>query len=243
MPGGGGGGGGGTTAGPGAADDELGMHDVLPGAAAGGCRRGVEKLGEHRCHFLVVGIHGADGGGEEAGQLSVAVADDVQVVGDVRTLLFQASDRLYPADVVAAEDPLTPRVAVLDLHSQGTDDQTAATLTGVLLSGLADGGGIELLSNADLRNMLTLEDEAHRYVIHAAIPAELPTEAGLRLTDVRVEQRSLTTSRRIDADHATIEVARGAIAGLQIDLAHHPEPSVMLLQGLGFLILAGRRRR
>ena len=38
-----------------------------------------------------------------------------------------------------------PKVAVLDLQAQGVPADTAATLNGVLLSGLAEGGGIDLL--------------------------------------------------------------------------------------------------
>lgn len=57
---------------------------------------------------------------------------------------------------------------------------------------------------------LTLEDEAHRYVIRGTPPDEMPTDAGVHLTGVRVDQRSLTLSRKIEADHATLEVGRDA---------------------------------
>jgi hypothetical protein len=40
-----------------------------------------------------------------------------------------------------------------------------------------------------------------------------------------------------------IQVGRGASAGLQMDLAHNPEPGVMVMMGLALVLLAGRRRR
>jgi hypothetical protein len=51
-----------------------------------------------------------------------------------------------------------PKVAVLDLQAQGVPEETAATLNGVLLSGLSEGGGIDLLGKSDLGKMLTLEE-------------------------------------------------------------------------------------
>jgi len=51
-----------------------------------------------------------------------------------------------------------PKVAVLDLQAQGVPEDTAATLSGVLLSGLSAGGGIDLLGKSDLGKMLTLEE-------------------------------------------------------------------------------------
>jgi opacity protein-like surface antigen len=51
-----------------------------------------------------------------------------------------------------------PNVAVLDLQAQGVPEENAATLTGVLLSGLSEGGGIDLLGKSDLGKMLTLEE-------------------------------------------------------------------------------------
>jgi len=51
-----------------------------------------------------------------------------------------------------------PKVAVLDLQAQGVPEETAATLTGVLLSGLSEGGGINLLGKSDLGKILTLEE-------------------------------------------------------------------------------------
>ena len=41
-----------------------------------------------------------------------------------------------------------PKVAVLDLQAQGVPEDTAATLNGVLLSGLSQGGGIDLLGKS-----------------------------------------------------------------------------------------------
>lgn len=51
-----------------------------------------------------------------------------------------------------------PKVAVLDLQAQGVSEETAATLNGVLLSGLSEGGGIDILGKSDLGKMLTLEE-------------------------------------------------------------------------------------
>ncbi len=51
-----------------------------------------------------------------------------------------------------------PKVAVMELQAQGVPEDTAATLSGVLLSGLAAGGGIDLLGKSDLGKMLTLEE-------------------------------------------------------------------------------------
>jgi hypothetical protein len=51
-----------------------------------------------------------------------------------------------------------PKVAVLDLQAQGVPEETAATLTGVLLSGLSAGGGINLLGKSDLGKILTMEE-------------------------------------------------------------------------------------
>lgn len=50
------------------------------------------------------------------------------------------------------------KVAVLDLAPQGVPEGTAATLTGVFLSGLAEGGQIELIGKSDLARILNLEE-------------------------------------------------------------------------------------
>jgi TolB-like protein len=51
-----------------------------------------------------------------------------------------------------------PRVAVMDLNAHGVENETVATLTGILLSGLSEGGGIDLLGKADLGKILSLEE-------------------------------------------------------------------------------------
>ena len=56
-----------------------------------------------------------------------------------------------------ADESKPPKVAVLDLQAQGVAEDAVKTLTGVLLSGLTEGGGIDLLSKADLGSMLSLE--------------------------------------------------------------------------------------
>jgi hypothetical protein len=56
-----------------------------------------------------------------------------------------------------ADESKPPKVAVLDLKAQGVAQDAVKTLTGVLLSGLAEGGGIDMLSKADLGSMLSLE--------------------------------------------------------------------------------------
>ncbi len=51
-----------------------------------------------------------------------------------------------------------PKVAVLDLQAHGVAEETVATLTGILLSGLAQGGEIDLLGKVDLGKILSLEE-------------------------------------------------------------------------------------
>jgi hypothetical protein len=63
------------------------------------------------------------------------------------------------AGASSQEKGAKPKVAVLDLKSNGVDENTVSTLTGILLSGLAEGGGIDLLSKSDLTNILNLEQD------------------------------------------------------------------------------------
>ncbi len=51
-----------------------------------------------------------------------------------------------------------PKVAVMDLQAQGVPDETAATLTGILLAGLSEGGGIDMLGKSDLGKILSLDE-------------------------------------------------------------------------------------
>lgn len=83
----------------------------------------------------------------------------------MRTLILAAAVVLCCANSAPAEEnapaasPLNGRkVAVLDLAPQGVPEGTAATLTGVFLSGLAEGGQIELIGKSDLARILNLEE-------------------------------------------------------------------------------------
>ncbi len=75
-----------------------------------------------------------------------------------RPLLAWLLLSVLAAGAGAAEEPALPKVAVLDMRAQGVGEDSAATLTNVLLTGLAEGGGIDLLSRADIRSILTLEE-------------------------------------------------------------------------------------
>ncbi len=70
----------------------------------------------------------------------------------------------------APQDKATPRIAVLDMRANGVAKEEAQTLTGVLLSGLAKGGGINLISKDDLKSIFTLEQAK----LIAGCPADDP---------------------------------------------------------------------
>jgi len=58
----------------------------------------------------------------------------------------------------SAAEGARPKVAVMDMQAQGVPDETAATLTGILLAGLSEGGGIDMLGKSDLGKILSLEE-------------------------------------------------------------------------------------
>jgi len=69
-------------------------------------------------------------------------------------LLFAAR----PCRADEESDKTPPKVAVLDLQGHGVPQETTAVLSGILLSGLSEGGGIDMLGKADLGKMLSLEE-------------------------------------------------------------------------------------
>ncbi|MBW1807542.1 MAG: hypothetical protein JRJ87_05060 [Deltaproteobacteria bacterium] len=63
-----------------------------------------------------------------------------------------------PCRAAEEADKPAPKVAVLDLQGHGVPAETASVLSGILLSGLSEGGGIDMLGKADLGKMLSLEE-------------------------------------------------------------------------------------
>ncbi|MBN2495296.1 MAG: outer membrane beta-barrel protein [Deltaproteobacteria bacterium] len=169
-----------------------------------------------------------------------------------------------PQAAPAEEAPARPRVAVLDLQGESFPSETLATLTGVLLSGLSQGGGLDVLGKADLGRILSV-DQINQLLGCDANDARCTLERGRFLGNAilvwgsvgRVADKAVVTvsavdmqaglaigraSRTVDADdgddliEATGELAAEirALLGLESEATWTPIMAVSLRYG-GFI--------
>lgn len=125
------------------------------------------------------------------------------------TILFLL---LLSGNAIAA-DRTPPKVAVLDLQAQGVSEDETRALTGVLLAGLAQGGGIDLLGKSDLASILSLEQTK----LLLGCPPEDPrclTERGQSLGDAVLVWGSVgQVGDRVVISAAAVDMRGGTTLG------------------------------